>query len=68
MKTKLNRVALQMVAEGRGASVNLNSLRALSARGLITLRVKTTRFPRRGRTIAEIEVEANITPAGRAAL
>jgi hypothetical protein len=60
--------ALAMVAAGKAENVNLNTLRALARAGLISLTVRTVRYPERGRTVAEKDIAASLTDAGKAAL
>ncbi len=68
---ELNQVqgdGLVCVAKNRATSVNINTLRALERRGLIKLRVKTIRFPWRGKTVAVKDIEASLTERGKKCL
>ena len=53
---------LDMVRAGKACSVGLGTLRALARRGLIKLVVQTVRYPHRGRTVCEIDVQAEPLP------
>ena len=54
--TKAMNEALAMVKAGRGECADLGTLRALARRGLVSLTVRTVRYPHRGRTVSETEV------------
>jgi hypothetical protein len=59
---------LEAVARGEAETAHIGALRALARRGLIKLDVRTIRYPERGRTVKEVEVRSELTPAGQAML